>query len=217
MKKKILSALIVFALTITVFSNAAHADYYTDYTLLKYGYVSNEVVNLQNDLNRLGYFNAGSTGYFGSITKQSVINYQKINYLVADGIVGHATARQIKTDRIIQTAEYYLGTPYVWGGASPSGFDCSGLMHFIFIAKGVVIPRVTEDQYNVGIWVSQSQLKKGDLVFFTTYKPGPSHVGIYIGNRQFIHASSGAGKVITSSLDNSYYAQHYIGAKRVLN
>jgi cell wall-associated NlpC family hydrolase len=217
MKKKILSALIVIALTVSVFSTSARADYYTNYTLLKYGMQNSEVVNLQNDLNRLGYFNTGSTGYFGSITKQSVVNYQKANYLLADGIVGHATAKQIKTDRIIQTAEYYLGAPYVWGGASTSGFDCSGLIHFIFVAKGVNIPRVTEDQYNAGISVSQSQLKKGDLVFFTTYKPGPSHVGIYIGNRQFIHASSGAGKVITSSLDNSYYASHYIGARRVLN
>jgi len=217
MKKKIFIALIILALSFTVFSNAAYADYYSNYTTIKYGIQSNEVTNLQNDLKSLGYFNATATGFFGSITKQTVMNYQKDNYLVVDGIVGHATARQIKTDRVIQTAKSYLGVPYVWGGVSPSGFDCSGLTHYTLLMNGITIPRTTEAQYTTGVPVSMSQLKKGDLVFFTTYKPGPSHVGIYLGNRQFIHESSGAGKVIISSLDNIYYAQHYIGARRVIN
>ncbi len=106
--------------------------------------------------------------------------------------------------------------PYVWGGASPSGFDCSGFINYVYSKNGINLPRVTSDQYKAGSSVSKANLKPGDLVFFETYKPGPSHVGIYLGNNQFIHASSGSEKVIISSLTSSYYTEHYIGSRRVL-
>ena len=117
---------------------------------------------------------------------------------------------------IINTAKSYLNVPYVWGGTSVQGFDCSGFIQYVYGKHGVSLPRVTSDQYNAGTAISKSSLKPGDLVFFETYKPGASHVGIYLGNNQFIHASSGAGKVIISNLTSTYYTEHYIGSRRVL-
>jgi cell wall-associated NlpC family hydrolase len=117
---------------------------------------------------------------------------------------------------IINTAKSYQGVPYVWGGTTPDGFDCSGFIQYVFNKNGISLPRVTSDQYKVGTSVSKSNLIPGDLVFFETYKPGASHVGIYIGNNQFIHASSGKNKVMISSLTSTYYTEHYIGSRRVI-
>lgn len=216
MIKKFFASLTVIVVLAGIFTGTAFADYYSSYTTLYKGANGKEVVNLQNDLKKLGYYNYTSTGYFGDITLNSVIKYQSNNNLYADGVVGHATAKEIKVDKIISQAKQYMGVPYVWGGTSPSGFDCSGFTHYVMLKNDITIPRTTELQYNTGSWVSRSSLKPGDLVFFTTYKQGASHVGIYLGNNQFIHASSGAGKITISDLNNTYYAQHYIGAKRVI-
>lgn len=216
MKKKIAAMLFTAFVSVCLFATPAFADYYSDRTTLYWGMRSSNVSDLQKDLKKLGYFDYYPTGYFGRITHQSVIDYQRNNNLVADGIVGPNTAREIKIDEIIQMAKSYQGVPYVWGGTSPSGFDCSGFTHYVMLKNGIVIQRVSSSQYNDGIWVSKSNLKPGDMVFFTTYKPGPSHVGIYIGNNQFVHASSGADKVVISDLNKSYYQQRYIGARRVI-
>lgn len=118
---------------------------------------------------------------------------------------------------VIATAEKLLGTPYVWGGSTTSGFDCSGFTQYVFAQNGIVIPRTSTEQYTVGTPVSEAALQPGDLVFFSdTWKAGISHVGIYLGNRQFIEESSGQGKAIVTTLDNVYYAAHYTGAKRVI-
>ncbi|MCX7745296.1 MAG: NlpC/P60 family protein [Clostridia bacterium] len=216
MKKKIITLLAAFAFTFTTLGSTAFADYYSSYITLYQGMQNSEVKNLQNDLKGLGYFSFYPTGYFGSLTKQSVMQYQRDNNIAADGIVGHQTAKEIKVDKVLETANKYLGVPYVWGGVSPAGFDCSGFTHYVFLQNGIVLQRTSELQYEQGIAVSKEQLKPGDLVFFTTYKPGPSHVGIYLGNNQFIHESSGAGKVTISDLSKSYYLEHYIGAKRII-
>ena len=216
MKKTIIAVLTALTLSIGLTATPVFADYYSDNQTLYQGMRNNEVTNLQNDLKILGYFSYGATGYFGNLTKQAVTAYQSDNYLRVDGIVGHATAREIKVDKIIKNAKQYLGVPYVWGGTSPSGFDCSGFTHYVFLKNGITIPRTSALQYNEGTWVSKDQLRPGDLVFFTTYKPGPSHVGIYIGNGQFVHASSGAEQVTISDLTKNYYMQRYIGAKRVI-
>lgn len=119
-------------------------------------------------------------------------------------------------DAIIATAKKYIGVPYLWAGSTPSGFDCSGFVQYVFKAHGVSLNRTCETQYHHGTFVSKSNLKPGDLVFFqNTYKSGISHVGIYIGNNQFIHASSSKGVVI-SDLTSSYYVSHYYGARRIL-
>lgn len=126
------------------------------------------------------------------------------------------TATSSKAKAIISTAKSFLGVPYVWGGQSPSGFDCSGYIQYVFGKHGVTLPRTAAEQFNVGTSVSKSNLIPGDLVYFTTYKEGPSHVGIFLGNGQFIHASSGKEEVTISSLSSSYYTSRYIGAKRVI-
>lgn len=217
MKKWIAAFVIVIFAMILVPMNAK-ADYYSEQKMLYYGMTSHEVQNLQKDLKYLGYFTYHTTTtYYGSITKNAVIAFQRNNGLTADGIVGSQTSRAIKGAIIAKTAKSYIGVPYVWGGSSPDGFDCSGFSSYVMSKNGIPIPRVAADQYyNSGKWISKNQLAKGDLVFFTTYKAGPSHVGIYIGNDQFIHASSGAGKITISSMSNPYYAQRFIGAKRII-
>jgi len=115
---------------------------------------------------------------------------------------------------IIVTAQKFLGKVYIWGGTTPRGFDCSGLSYFVYKLNGIDLPRVSWLQFRnaIGKKIEKSQLASGDLVFFETYKPGPSHVGIYIGHNQFIHASPTAG-VTTSNLDDPYFKKRYIGAK----
>ena len=108
----------------------------------------------------------------------------------------------------------FIGTPYVFGGTSGSGFDCSGFVQHVFALMGVHLPRTADAQY----WAARSAgggLRPGDLVFFETYESGPSHVGIYIGSGRFVHASSSRG-VMISALSDEYWSAHYIGAKRVL-
>lgn len=87
-----------------------------------------------------------------------------------------APAANSKASAIISTAKKYIGVPYVWGGTTPSGFDCSGFIQYVFAKHGINLPRTSAEQYNVGSSVSKANLKAGDLVFFTTYKAGPSHL-----------------------------------------
>jgi uncharacterized protein YraI len=111
----------------------------------------------------------------------------------------------------------YLGVPYVWGGASPSGWDCSGFVVYIYRqVTGRTLPRTTQAQWGVGTPVARDALRAGDLVFFqNTYAPGITHVGFALGDGRFVHASGpGVGTVI-SSLSEPYYAAHYAGARRV--
>lgn len=215
--KKIVAAVVALMLLLTLSVNVAFADYYSEHKTLYYGMKNSEVVNLQKDLKELGYFNYyKATGYFGSITYNAVKAYQRDKGITVDGIVGPQTAREIKADKVVKMAKHFWGVPYVWGGTSYKGFDCSGYTHYVLLLNDIIVPRTSSAQYYTGKWVNKSDLKPGDLVFFTTYKPGPSHVGFYIGNNKFIHASSGAGYVKVSDLNSSYYRQHYIGAKRVI-
>ena len=117
---------------------------------------------------------------------------------------------------IISTAKNYLGVPYVFGGASPEeGFDCSGFLEYVFARNGIEIPRTADEQYRLGKLVRQSQLVAGDLVFFTTYEPGASHCGIYLGNDKFIHASSIKG-IRVYDINDSYWASRYYGGKHIV-
>ena len=115
---------------------------------------------------------------------------------------------------IIATGQKYMGVPYVWGGATPVGFDCSGFTQYVMKQNGIAIPRTAAEQFAAGSPVEKANLQVGDLVFFTTYKPGASHVGFYMGDGKFLHASSGAKEVTVSKLDETYYTQRYIGARR---
>ncbi len=118
---------------------------------------------------------------------------------------------------IVSTAMQYLGYAYVWGGTSPSGFDCSGFVQYVFRQCGYSISRTATPQYSDGYYVSYSDLEPGDLVFFSgTYAAdGITHVGIYIGGGDFIHAANSRDGVKISSLSESYYSARYYGACRI--
>jgi cell wall-associated NlpC family hydrolase len=111
----------------------------------------------------------------------------------------------------VGVAMQYLGTPYVWGGASPGGFDCSGLVMYAFQQVGISLPHSSYAQYGAGVPVSRDQLQAGDLVFFD----GLGHVGIYVGGGSFIHAPH-TGDVVKISSMTGWYASSYVGARRIL-
>jgi cell wall-associated NlpC family hydrolase len=115
---------------------------------------------------------------------------------------------------IVAFSTRYLGVRYRWGGTTPAGFDCSGFMNFVFERTGVDLPRTTYAMFETGVEVPRAQLQAGDIVFFQTVQPGPSHAGIYLGDGRFIHSSSGAGRVTISPMDHRYYAPRYLGARR---
>jgi len=119
--------------------------------------------------------------------------------------------------QILAVAREMLGQPVVWGGASPEqGFDCSGLVQYVYRRVGINLPRTADIQFLVGKAVSLASLQPGDLVYYTTYEPGASHVGIYIGNGKIIHTSFSRGVVAIADMNDSYFVQRYYGAKRVL-
>ena len=120
------------------------------------------------------------------------------------------------TGSTIAIARSLLGRPVVWGGASPTeGFDCSGLVQYVFRQAGITLPRTADLQFLVGRTVSPAALRPGDLVYYTTYEPGASHVGIYIGADKFIHTSYSKGVVAIADINDSYFVQRFYGAKRV--
>ncbi|MDD2553871.1 MAG: peptidoglycan-binding protein [Desulfotomaculaceae bacterium] len=198
--------------------------------VLKKGMTSDNVLNLQKKLKSLGYYQGSLDGVFGSSTLLAVIDFQATNGLTTDGVAGPQTLQTLqnspvtanrgtsvnrKSEMIASFARQFLGTPYVWGGNSPEGFDCSGFTSYIYNHFGIQIPRMADEQFYCGAEVSQ--LRPGDMVFFTTYLPGPSHAGIYIGDNCFIHCSSSGGSVIITSLSQDYYSERYLGARRYIN
>jgi cell wall-associated NlpC family hydrolase len=143
-------------------------------------------------------------------------------YIVQPEEYAVAREKQYGTDylreSLVKTAKDFLGVPYLWGGASPDdGFDCSGLTMTVYQLNGLNLPRHSRTQYDVGISVSREHLQQGDLVFFLD-KDGNriSHVGIYIGRDQFIHASSQGKKIRIDSLSSDYFARHFLGGKTYL-
>jgi uncharacterized protein YgiM (DUF1202 family) len=146
----------------------------------------------------------GTTGYIHS------------DYVSLVSIVSNDTVEM--RDRLVDTAEKYIGCKYVWGGTSPTvGFDCSGLINYTYVACGIQVSRTSSSLYAEAAKIARSELKYGDLVFFASPSSwSVSHVGMYIGDGRFIHASSGAGKVVVSELSNTYYSTYFYGAGRIL-
>ncbi|QOR66033.1 C40 family peptidase [Cytobacillus suaedae] len=143
---------------------------------------------------------------------------QRLNVSSPGGsTVGETTKSpaQVKQE-LVKDSFNYIGVPYVWGGSTPAGFDCSGFVSFMFAQHGINIPRTTSaDYFTMGTSVGRINLEVGDLVFFGVNRPGEvSHVGFYVGNNEFISATTSKG-IAVYSLDNSYWSQYYMGAKRV--
>ena len=136
----------------------------------------------------------------------------------ASGSTGNTTPETgtATGSEILAEAQKYLGTPYVYGGASPSGFDCSGFVYYVLKQLGYSPYRTPADQYKQGTAVDKADLQVGDIVFFAnTYGSGLSHVGIYAGNGQFIHSPNSRSTVSYSDLTTGYWANHYYGARRM--
>ena len=139
------------------------------------------------------------------------------DYLAAGGL--EYSARDEVINQLIAYSKNYIGCPYVWAGAGPSVFDCSGYTMYIFRHFGYSFGHGCSVQSNaLGAQLSMSELLPGDLVFFDTNGGHNSleHVGIYIGNGQFIHASSGGGRVMINSLTSGYYCGNFMWGKRVI-
>jgi len=117
---------------------------------------------------------------------------------------------------VARTARAYVGVPYRLGGASPSGFDCSGLVAYVFAQHGVTVPRDVRSQWQAGQPIGLSAIRPGDLIFFNTSGRGPSHVSIALDRQSFVHAPSARGVVRIESLASSYWSARVVGARRVL-
>jgi cell wall-associated NlpC family hydrolase len=135
-----------------------------------------------------------------------------------DGTVPDAVpVRPGPSAHIIQTATEYLGVPYRFGGSDPSGFDCSGLMQWVFARHGTALPREVRDQYRVGREVRLKDIQPGDLIFFETVSRGASHVGMVIGEGRFVHAPSSKGVVRVEPYTANYWIRRLVGARRVID
>lgn len=132
------------------------------------------------------------------------------------GFSGGSPVAAGSSSSVVSKAFEFLGRPYVYGASGPKAFDCSGFTAYVFSSFGVSLPHYTVSQSQMGQAVSRGNLRAGDLIFFNT-SGYISHVGIYIGGDQFIHASSGSSKIIVSILSEGYYNQRYVGARRMLN
>ncbi len=146
--------------------------------------------------------------------KMSILSIIALLFLTNITFLNRAEAATSGND-IAQFSKKYQGVPYVFGGTTPSGFDCSGFVRYVYSHYGVTLPRTAESQYAVGKAVAKSNLQPGDMVFFSnTYKAGISHAGIYIGANQFISAESKG--VAINTLSNTYWGPKYTGARRII-
>lgn len=223
-KRMIVSAAILVSVTIYGIipaPPASAAPSSTNSITLAQGMTSSSVSALQTNLKTLGYFTYPTiTGYFGTITTHAVKDYQKAYLLSPTGVVDAATqtsiSHSIKKRLLLDDAMNFLHVPYLWGGATPQGFDCSGFIYYMFQKHGIPAVRTTSKElYATGVSVSQANLQPGDLMFFAITSPGViDHVGFYLGNGQFLSATRSAG-IYPQSLTSSYWGPKYMGAKRV--
>ena len=184
---------------------------YAKIATLSYGQSVN-VLSTSNGWSKINY--NGSTGYVSSQYLQSTKPSS------SSSSNSGSTSVSSSASSVIAHAKTLLGKPYVWGAQGPNSFDCSGFTYYVFKNKaGIVLPRTSSAQSKYGTSVSWSNLKAGDLMFFDTNGANNgqvSHVGLYIGNGQMIHASSSQRKIVITSVNTSYYKNAFVNARRVL-
>jgi len=210
---------------------------------IHFGDRNENVTKVQEVLFFYGYYRGNIDGIYGPLTEEAIdeivkeelisfnddvtegqlavvkqqeeknTNKQNLQEEASDDAVSIPVGESYNSSSIINKAKSFIGTPYVWGGTSPGGFDCSGFIQYVYQENNVVIPRTVSEIWNFSQVVSSPSI--GDLVFFETYQPGPSHMGIYLGNGNFIHAGSSRGVEISNLNDNSYWKTRYLGAKRI--
>ena len=161
---------------------------------------------------------SASNGWKKIKTSNGTIGWVSGSYL-ANGVVEQtSTPSTNKVQAVIDLAHKQLGKPYVWGAEGPNSFDCSGLIYYVYKnAASITLPRTSSDQYSAGVAVSRSNLKAGDFIFSSTDGTGNiTHVAIYVGDGQMIHAPRNGKNVEKVSINNSYWNKAYVGARRVL-
>lgn len=126
-----------------------------------------------------------------------------------------ASAQRSVGVQMVAVAQRLVGSAYAWGGTGPNSFDCSGFILYVTSQFGLEMPRTSYDMFSVGRPVARDELQPGDLVYFTTYSEGASHVGIYTGDGAFIHAASENVGVTVTPLDNVWWSPRYLGARRI--
>ena len=177
------------------------------------GYIRSDLVTLTE----VPYENCGGSNTYGGSSDSSSSSDSSDDYDSSDDDYSGSSSSSLG-EQISATAQKYIGCAYVFGGTSPSGFDCSGFVQYVCAQYGISIYRTADMQLNNGYSVSYSDLQPGDLVFFAnTYESysAASHVGIYIGGGQFVHAANSSSGVKISSLSEDYYSSRYVGARRV--
>ncbi len=195
---------------------------------------ANDIAVVQEYMHRVGQ-EVEVTGEMDEQTLNALVRYQASHYVEVTGEIDEPTvvrmfgSTTIPPDaysgagmewfpiRLLHTAEQYIGVPYVWGGSSPEeGFDCSGFIQYVFHLCGVQLPRTADVQFERGYVIEKQNLLPGDLVFFETYEPGPSHVGIYYNQTYFLHADSVTGMIVFDTLERAYREETYLGARRMV-
>ena len=210
---------------------------------LKLGSKGPDVKLVQEKLKELGYLKIDNcTDYYGHMTVDSMKLFQETYGLKADGVTDARTVDTInnlllgrtpkkevpnrsasrkpaassKGSNIVQTARGQIGKSYVFGATGPNAFDCSGFTSYVYRQAGYSLPRSSSGQAGVGTKVSKANLQPGDLLIFSnTYKSGPSHVGVYIGNGQFVHSATPRRGVTTDSINSRYYAGKFSYGRRL--
>ena len=166
-----------------------------------------------------GWSNVSANGVEGYVST-SYLSSTKPSTSGSSSSSSSNSSTSVSVDKVLDFAHQQLGKPYVWGAQGPNSFDCSGLIYYVYKnAANITLPRTSVEQSKFGTTVSKSNLKAGDLVFFDTNGPNNgavSHVGIYAGEGQLIHASSSSKKIVKVNMETSYWNNTYVVAKRVL-
>ena len=231
---KFLKCILFFAVLLAAFSMLSTAPVFAEDDIIGYGIVTGSCVNVRGEPSLSGpiwdkLYKGHRVNVIGTSAEWLKVSYNDNaqGWIHGDYVdvrkettsrSGAEVDRTIsKEAEIVAYAKKFLGVPYVYGGSSPSGFDCSGFTSYVYKHFGYTINRVAADQAKNGTYVEKGSLQQGDLVFFSR-NGGSSvgHVGIYIGENKFIHASSPGSDVKINSLSDAYYLKNYITARKII-